>query len=76
MFLHYYVDTRPHHKHSVHHEGCANMPPIEFRQYLGMFESIGQATAMAKVVYDRATQCSHCAKIHTKRTIRMRPHNK
>jgi len=52
------------------------MPPIEFRQYLGMFESIGQATAMAKVVYDRATQCSHCAKIHTKRTIRMRPHNK
>jgi len=72
MFLHYYIDTRPHHKHAVHHEGCASMPPLEYRQYLGMFETSKNAVTMAKVVFDSASPCKHCSKVHLKKEVRVR----
>lgn len=64
MFLHYYVDTRSHHKHAVHHEGCPSMPGLEHMQYLGMFEACSQAVTMARIVYLPATACQSCARIH------------
>lgn len=66
MFLHYYVDSRPHHKHEVHHEGCNTLPPMEHRQYLGMFETPNQAATMARVVYEEASNCKRCSKVRLK----------
>lgn len=72
MFLHYYVDVRPHHKHQVHHEGCDHMPQMEYRQYLGMFEACAKAVAMAKVIYSTAVGCRSCEKAHVKPAERLR----
>lgn len=72
MFLHYYVDKRPHQKHTVHHVGCAAMPAMEYRQYLGMFETCDKAVAMAQVVYPAATACATCVRIHVKPATRLR----
>lgn len=72
MFLHYYIDTRPHHKHAVHHTGCTVIPSLEHRQYLGMFETPAKAVAIARVVFDSASLCKQCSKIQIKKEVRVR----
>lgn len=74
--MHYYVNTHPgsHGRHEVHHEGCADMPRIEYRQYLGMFETTKQAIAMARIVYEKVINCKHCTKVKPAHKAHARKH--
>lgn len=60
----YYVNTRAQANgdNEVHKEGCASMPAVENRMYLGEFTSCEGAVKEAKKTYPKtANGCKHCS---------------
>ena len=60
---HYYVNrnAQPNGDHEVHKDGCAWMPALENRLYLGDFTSCHDAVRAAKVFFPRSNGCIHCS---------------
>lgn len=47
--------------HEVHKEGCAWMPAVHNRTYLGEFSSCGPAVAAARQHYSQVNGCYYCS---------------
>lgn len=64
MYTHYYVNkvttSNPNNNHEVHAEGCQWMPSAINRDYLGYFNSCGEAVKKAKEKYLNVDGCATC----------------
>ncbi len=47
--------------YEVHHHGCAYLPDINNREYLGDYSSCAPAVSKAKQTYSRANGCYYCS---------------
>ena len=61
---HYYVNknAQPNGDHEVHREGCAFLPSLMNRLYLGMYGSCGPAVEEARRYYRQANGCFFCSR--------------
>lgn len=47
--------------HEVHREGCAYLPDLAKRIFIGLHESCHNATLVAKGLYPKANGCFYCS---------------
>lgn len=65
----YYVNKKPQigGEHEVHSSDCIYLPALENRQYLGYFNSCGEAVKEARRFYANVDGCYYCCpQCHTK----------
>jgi hypothetical protein len=60
--IYYYVDERESKsgEHEVHCEGCAHLPDVLHRKFLGVFNSCKDAVEEAKRFYENVVGCNCC----------------
>ena len=60
---HYYVNknAQSNGDHEVHKYGCAWLPKVENRIYLGYFDSCVKAVSKAREHYVQVNGCYHCS---------------
>lgn len=61
MFYYVNKNEQDNGDHEVHKSGCAWMPEVENRIYLGDFSNCSQAVKKAKEYYNQVNGCYYCS---------------